>query len=167
LSFFRTLRAGINPKEVALIVTGGEPLCHPELQRLLDVFQELGLAWGMVTNGYALTPQAVQRLVDANIYTATVSLDGLPASHDWLRGRDGSISACPNIDRELVQGNIRTDDFFEVWEKRFAPFRKRDWLRQGPCKDCHAFGRCQGNSLHLYDAQQGHTGRCTLHAVTT
>jgi radical SAM protein with 4Fe4S-binding SPASM domain len=73
---------------------------------------------------------------------------------------DGAISACPNIPRTLVQGSIREDDFREVWEKRFQPFRDRSWMRVGPCKTCAEWPRCQGNSMHLWDEEAGCTSRC-------
>lgn len=52
---------------------------------------------------------------------------------------DGSISACPNIDRSFSQGNIYTDNFNDVWEQRFNSFRDRNWMRVGQCKDCRSF----------------------------
>ena len=38
---------------------------------------------------------------------------------------DGSISACPSIRSNYSQGSIYKDDFMEVWENRFQPFRDR------------------------------------------
>lgn len=73
---------------------------------------------------------------------------------------DGSISACPNISRTLVQGNIRYDDFFDVWNRRFGAFRDRSWMATGECADCGDWKRCQGNSLHLFDEAQGKTVLC-------
>lgn len=62
---------------------------------------------------------------------------------------DGTISACPNIDRDAFgQGNIYSDNFFEVWQNRFEPFRQRDWARRGRCKDCKVFNRCLGGGMH-------------------
>ena len=62
---------------------------------------------------------------------------------------DGTISACPNIDRNAFgQGNIYKDNFYEVWQTRFEPFRNREWARRGKCKDCKAFKNCLGNGMH-------------------
>lgn len=62
---------------------------------------------------------------------------------------DGTISACPNIDRKrFAQGNIYTDSLWEVWQTRFVPFRHRQWARTGICKDCKAFRNCLGNGMH-------------------
>ncbi len=63
---------------------------------------------------------------------------------------DGSISACPNIDRSFVQGNIYRDDFTEIWENRFHDFRNREWARKGNCGNCPDFNDCQGNGMHLW-----------------
>ena len=63
---------------------------------------------------------------------------------------DGSISACPNIDRSFVQGNIYQDDFLDVWENRFQPFRDRAWMKTGQCADCKAFKNCLGGAMHLH-----------------
>lgn len=62
---------------------------------------------------------------------------------------DGTISACPNIDRNAFgQGNIYRDNFYEVWQTRFEPFRNRKWARRGKCKGCKAFKNCLGNGMH-------------------
>lgn len=61
---------------------------------------------------------------------------------------DGSISACPNIDRSFVQGNIYKDNFYEVWQNKFKPFRDRSWMRVGQCATCREFSKCQGNGFH-------------------
>lgn len=65
---------------------------------------------------------------------------------------DGSIAACASIRADYHQGNIYEDDFMEVWENRYAPYRNREWMRNGECKDCKYFRYCQGNGMHLRDA---------------
>lgn len=61
---------------------------------------------------------------------------------------DGSISACPNIDRSFSQGNIYTDNFFDVWKNKFQPFRNREWTRIGQCESCKDYKDCRGNGFH-------------------
>jgi len=63
---------------------------------------------------------------------------------------DGSISACPNIDRSFSQGNIYHDNFFHIWQTGFQDFRNRDWAKKGRCKNCKDFKFCQGNGLHFW-----------------
>jgi radical SAM protein with 4Fe4S-binding SPASM domain len=61
---------------------------------------------------------------------------------------DGSISACPNIDRSFSQGNIYEDNFYNVWQTKFEPFRNRSWTKTGQCATCREFKDCQGNGFH-------------------
>lgn len=64
---------------------------------------------------------------------------------------DGSISGCPSIRANFHQGNIYKDDFIDVWNQRFGPYRDRSWARKGACADCKMFRYCEGNGMHLYD----------------
>lgn len=63
---------------------------------------------------------------------------------------DGSISACPNIDRSFAQGNIYQDNFFQIWQTGFRDFRFRDWAKTGQCENCGDFKYCLGNGLHYW-----------------
>lgn len=62
---------------------------------------------------------------------------------------DGAISGCTSIRGNYHQGNIYCDDFWEVWENRFEPFRNREWMRRGACADCSMFRYCLGGGMHL------------------
>lgn len=64
---------------------------------------------------------------------------------------DGSISACASIRADYHQGNIYTDDFWEVWNNRFQPYRNRDWMRTDQCATCNYYRYCKGNGMHLRD----------------
>ena len=264
---------------VFIIVTGGEPLMRPDLETCGRAFYEKGFAWGMVTNGFALSEERFAALLASGMGSATVSLDGLQDSHDWMRGRehsferasrairilagckdfvfdvvtcvnrrnydelprikealigwgvrswrlftvvpmgraaldpelqlppdrfrglldfikatrkegridasygcegflgnyegevrdhfyaceagitaasilaDGSISACASIRSDYHQGNIyRGDTLMDIWEKRFQPYRDREWMRTGECAGCKYFKYCLGGGMHLRDA---------------
>ena len=63
---------------------------------------------------------------------------------------DGSISACTSIRGKYYQGNIYHDDFWDVWENRFEPYRNRKWMKQlDPCNNCKLFRYCEGGGMHL------------------
>jgi radical SAM enzyme (rSAM/lipoprotein system) len=64
---------------------------------------------------------------------------------------DGSISACTSIRSDYHQGNIYKDDFMDVWEQRFQPYRNHEWMKTGDCAECSYFRYCQGNGMHLRD----------------
>jgi radical SAM enzyme (rSAM/lipoprotein system) len=278
-----------------LVITGGEPLCHPELPAILEAARRSGLPTGMVTNGWLLDEKRLSRLLLSGLTSVTVSLDGLEDSHDWLRGKkgsferamkgiealarsgirifdvvtcvhprnlpeldqveqrliaagvrrwrlfsifpkgrakqnagltlsagqiqtllqwiaarrkahcnddflvdfccegylppeldrqvrdepyfcraginiasvlvDGTLSACPNISKTLAQGNARQDDLREIWDTRYTAYRDRSWMKEGPCETCDEWKRCQGNSLHLFDDERGHTCLCHFEAA--
>jgi len=63
---------------------------------------------------------------------------------------DGSISACPNIDKSFVQGNIYKDNFFDIWLNKYKEFRDRKWTKTGKCEHCKEYNLCQGNGLHYW-----------------
>ncbi len=65
---------------------------------------------------------------------------------------DGSISACASIRADYSQGNIYKDDFIDVWNNRYKPFRDRGWMRKDQCGDCKFFRYCEGNGMHLRDS---------------
>lgn len=64
---------------------------------------------------------------------------------------DGAISGCTSIRARYDQGNIYRDDFMDVWNNRFAPYRDREWMRHGACGNCRVFKYCRGNGMHLRD----------------
>lgn len=43
-------------------------------------------AWGMVSNGLAMTPERYTRLLNAGLKSLTISLDGLESNHNHFRG---------------------------------------------------------------------------------
>jgi len=288
LRVLREIRGRQRPHGVTVVLTGGEPLCYPDLFELGAEIRRLEFPWSLVTNGYAWTEDRVRRAEQAGLNSITVSLDGLAAEHDWLRGQkhsfkralraielftreqfwqamdvvtcvnrrnlgqletvydllqdrgvpswrlftispigraaklpelllspegyrdlletivelrrrgkmavelsesgylgrryelcardalffcragitiagimvNGDILACPNIDRRFAQGNIHHDSFVEVWEKKYAQFRDRSWMRTGLCASCSEWRFCQGNSFHLWDLDQGRPRIC-------
>lgn len=78
---------------------------------------------------------------------------------------DGSISACASIRGEYYQGNIYRDDFMDVWNNRFEKYRNREWMKTGRCADCAMWRYCEGNGMHLRNAD-GSLMRCNYHELT-
>lgn len=68
---------------------------------------------------------------------------------------DGSISACPSLRGDYIQGNIYKDKFLNVWNNMFEVMRNRSWTKTGECKTCNAYKWCEGNGLHLRDELTG------------
>jgi len=97
-----SVNARCEPHSVFVIITGGEPLMRPDLEACGRGIYEKGFAWGMVTNGFALTQERFRRLLAAGMRSATVSLDGLQENHDWMRGREHSFERASEAIRMLA-----------------------------------------------------------------
>lgn len=74
---------------------------------------------------------------------------------------DGGIGACPSIRADYRQGNIYKDDFWDVWHNRFEQYRDRRWIKRGVCAGCSFWRYCEGNGMHLRDAE-GKLMHCNL-----
>lgn len=263
-----------------VIITGGEPLLRKDLENCGFEIRKRGFRWGIVSNGYAYTQERHISLLNAEMGSITLSIDGLSEAHNWLRnssksfdrvlnalqlissserltsdvvtcvnklnihqlediyqliksnggkawrlftitpigrakenpnmllnadeftslmefikskrksneinvkfscegyvGRyegevsegqffcraginvasvliDGSIGACPNIDRSFVQGNIYKDNFMDIWNNKYQMYRNRSWTKTGKCTDCKEYKYCGGNGMHLWTSQK-------------
>ena len=58
-------------------LSGGEPLLHPELDEIIRAMRNRGVIAGMITNGYLLTPDRVQRLNQAGLDHMQISIDNV------------------------------------------------------------------------------------------
>jgi len=76
---------------ITIAITGGEPLMRKDLPRCGRLLRENGFRWGMVTNGYAYTPDIHAKLLAAGMGSLTLSIDGLESSHNWLRANSQSF----------------------------------------------------------------------------
>jgi MoaA/NifB/PqqE/SkfB family radical SAM enzyme len=57
--------------------SGGEPLLHPDLDRLISHIRKRGILAGMITNGYLLTAQRVKQLNEAGLDHMQISIDNV------------------------------------------------------------------------------------------
>ena len=280
------LKKAYKSNSITVAITGGEPLMREDLPQCGKALRENGFLWGMVTNGYGYTADVHRKLLAAGMGSITLSLDGLEATHNWLRANDqsfaravaalemivaveglaydvvtcvnkknigelealkefliakkakawrlftispigraahddemtlapeqlkrlmdfialaraddrisvtfsceaylgeyerkvrdgyffcragihiasvlidGSISACPNINRGFAQGNIYRDNFLDVWRNRFGVMRDRQWTKAGVCADCDAHKNCNGGAMHLWGEKKDSIMAC-------
>ncbi|PPD47261.1 MAG: radical SAM protein [Methylobacter sp.] len=69
----------------AIGISGGEPFVYSSLPRLLASARSLGFYTTVTTNGLLLNDKKIADLAD-NISLLAISVDGVPKSHDRLRG---------------------------------------------------------------------------------
>ena len=60
-----------------ITISGGEPLLHPELDRVVARIRKTGAIAGMITNGYLLTPERIHRLNRAGLDHMQISIDNV------------------------------------------------------------------------------------------
>lgn len=65
---------------------------------------------------------------------------------------NGDLFVCPNVPRikSLIQGNIRTDNFKDVWDNKYKEFRSKNRTKCEKCEKCEFWEYCLGRSIsHL------------------
>src|SRR6201986_1109380 len=60
-----------------ITISGGEPLLHPELDRIIARIRKRGAIAGMITNGYLLMPDRIKRLNKAGLDHMQISIDNV------------------------------------------------------------------------------------------
>lgn len=80
--------AEVGITEVTLI--GGEAFLRPDWLEIASAITQAGMVCGMTTGGYGITLDTARKMKAAGIKVVSVSVDGLEATHDRLRGRKGS-----------------------------------------------------------------------------
>ncbi|MBI3181849.1 MAG: radical SAM protein [Myxococcales bacterium] len=79
-------------KEVTLI--GGEILLRNDWQQVVRALNDHGLLCSILTGGYGVSLTTARRMKAAGVAYAAISVDGMEATHDRLRGREGSWTSC-------------------------------------------------------------------------
>jgi MoaA/NifB/PqqE/SkfB family radical SAM enzyme len=60
-----------------ITISGGEPLLHPDLDLIISRIRRHGMIAGMITNGYLLTAERIQRLNRAGLEWLQISIDNV------------------------------------------------------------------------------------------
>lgn len=75
-------------------IEGGEAFLRPDWLVIARAITDRGMSCSMVTGGYGISRETVRRMKEAGILAVSVSVDGLEATHDEIRGRAGSFASC-------------------------------------------------------------------------
>ena len=106
-----------------LNITGGEPLTHPDLFRLLENAHERGISTGVLTNGTLLGLNQARRLKRCGVSYVQISLDGCEKTHDQIRGAGSFEQAVAGIRALRTQG-IFTSVSFTAQSKNYKELKK-------------------------------------------
>ncbi len=87
--------------------TGGEPLLHDRLFDILEHVGSLGYATALMSNGTLITDDVARKLKQAQVKEVQVSVEGMEAVHDSIRGQGSFRKALSGIEN-LLANSINT-----------------------------------------------------------
>src|SRR6266542_3281112 len=60
-----------------ITISGGEPMLHPELSRIVRRIDDRGMIATLITNGYLLVPERIRELNRAKLHQLQISIDNV------------------------------------------------------------------------------------------
>ena len=97
----------LESKVFSVNLSGGEPLLHPSILRLIRLFHEARIDVCVSTNGWYFLEMAKQ-LINAGLNMLQVSIDGPEPLHDSFRGMKSAYQRAVVALRTAVELGIRT-----------------------------------------------------------
>src|SRR4029077_20735590 len=79
----------------AIIISGGEPLMHPEIEKIVTRIRQRGMLACLITNGYLLTQEKIKKLNRAGLEYMQISIDN-------VKPDDVSKKSLKVLDKKLV-----------------------------------------------------------------
>lgn len=76
-----------------LILSGGEPLLRPDIFEISARAKAMGFYVGLSSNGTLIERNNIERIADIGYDYVGISLDGIGATHDRFRRKDGAFDA--------------------------------------------------------------------------
>ena len=98
-------------------LTGGEPLLHPKIYKILERIREEEFRLAVETNGTLVNEKMTEELVKCNPFVA-ISLDAADANlHDKIRGVQGAFKKTVNGIKNLVSNGIKPQIIFTLMKE--------------------------------------------------
>jgi len=97
-----------------VLFSGGEPLMRPDLLELAAAARELGMRTVLSTNGTRIDDRAAAGIADAGFSYVGISVDGIGALNDKMRGSRGAFAAAIAGIRACRAAGLRTGIRFTI-----------------------------------------------------
>ena len=92
-------------------ITGGEPLLHPDLFWLLEEARRRQMTTAVLTNGTLVGLQEARHMRASGVQYVQISLDGVPQTHDAIRGKGSFDEAVRGVEALQSQGIFTSISF--------------------------------------------------------
>ena len=90
-----------------LILSGGEPMLHPDIFAISAQAKSRRFYVGLSTNGTLITEDNIQQINEANYNYVGISIDGMRETHDKFRRKEGSFDAAMQGIRLCLKNGIK------------------------------------------------------------
>jgi Fe-coproporphyrin III synthase len=107
-----------------LILSGGEPLLHPDIFAISRRAKEMGFYVALSSNGTLITEQNIREIADIGYQYIGVSLDGIGQTHDEFRQKQGSFAASMRGIELCLQHGIKVGIRYTLTQNNAADFEK-------------------------------------------
>lgn len=80
---------------------------------------------------------------------------------------NGDLFVCPNVPRlkKFIQGNIKNDNFKEVWDNKYKEFRNKNRTKCDECGKCNQWEYCLGGAFHTWNFDDNCQNRCIYNMI--
>jgi heme d1 biosynthesis radical SAM protein NirJ len=99
-----------------LILSGGEPLMRRDIFEISARAKAMGFYVGLSTNGTLIDPEMADRIRDAGYDYVGISLDGIGATHDRFRRKEGAYASALQALRLLRDRGVKVGVRFTMTE---------------------------------------------------
>ena len=89
------------------VISGGDPILHPDFWRFAEEIHRRGFRWSILGNPFHLNEEVCRKLYQLGCYKYQLSLDGLAAFHDHMR-KPGSFQATLDAAKLLKEAGLQT-----------------------------------------------------------
>ena len=101
-----------------LLLSGGEPLLHPQFWTLNEMLRDYSFRSVLLSNGVLMTRDMTRKL---RVHEVQISLDGMKEGHESLRG-EGTFEKCLSAIDHLQEENIRVSVATMIHRKNLGEF---------------------------------------------
>lgn len=97
-----------------LILSGGEPLLHPDILEISESAKAMGFYVGLSTNGTLINEQNIKALAKIKYNYVGISIDGIKETHDHFRRKQGAFDASMRAIRLCREHGIKVGLRFTI-----------------------------------------------------